>query len=99
MTGRQLEVPPVDAAGFRRGWVPRVMRIREAHPHEPVLVGTERVEERDGAISDPVGMIMLARDGIVGQLRGAGVAAALSAQQGREARDLVRVALLQPARV
>ena len=39
MAGRQIEVAPRHALRLRRGRIPRMVRIGEAHPAEPVVVG------------------------------------------------------------
>ncbi len=55
---RQVEVAPVDApAHLVDGRVPGVVRVGEAHPAEPVVVGVERVEPGDGAIGHPVRVV------------------------------------------
>src|SRR5262245_22444763 len=77
MAGRQVELAPRDAARGARGGIPRTMRVGKAHPHEPVLGIGERIEEGDGAVGDPVRVVVLARDRVVLGLRRAGVAAAL----------------------
>ena len=69
VAGRQWHVAPIDATELRRRRVPRMMWIGEAHPAEPVVVGTERVEPRDRAIGDPVGVVPLPRHGVVVHLR------------------------------
>ena len=55
-----------------------MMRIREAHPAEPVIVDGEGVEPRDRAVGDPIGVVPLARDRVVVHLRRAGFASARS---------------------
>ena len=52
------------------------MWIGEAHPAEPVVVGAERVEPRDGAIGNPIGVVPLRRDGVVVYLRRPGLSTA-----------------------
>ena len=52
------------------------MRIGKAHPAEPVIVRAEPIEPGDGAIGNPVGVVMFARNGIEMDLAGAGIAAA-----------------------
>ena len=78
--GREVEVAPIAAVLFRRGRVPRVMWIRERHPHEPVGVVRERVEVGDRAVGDPVGVIPVARDRVETRLGCAGLAAGLGAR-------------------
>src|SRR3546814_6202377 len=52
VAGRQRDVAPVDAAELGAGRVPRVVRVGEAHPAEPVVVGSEAVEPVDRARSE-----------------------------------------------
>ena len=64
VAGREGDLAPVDAAdlGLRR--VPRVVRVGEAHPAEPVVVGVERVEPVDRPVGHPVGVVDPAVDGL-----------------------------------
>src|SRR5690606_39526181 len=65
--------------------VPRVVRVGEAHPAEPVLVVAEAVEPGDRAVRDPVGVVPLPWDGVVLDLRRAGeIGRATSELQSRE---------------
>ena len=57
VAGRQRHVAPVDAAELGRRRVPRVVRVGEAHPAEPVVVRVEPVEPGDRAIGHPVGVV------------------------------------------
>ena len=83
--GREVEVAPVAAVALRRRRIPRVVRVGERHPDEPVGVFGQRVEVRDRAVGDPVGVVPVARDGVDARLGRAGVAARLGREQRREA--------------
>ncbi len=76
VSGRQVDVAPRHAVQFALRRVPRVVRVGEAHPAEPVVGGAQRIEPGDRAVGHPVGVVPLARDGVVPYLRRAGVAAA-----------------------
>ena len=74
----QVQVVPVDAtAHLVDGRVPGMMGVGEAHPAEPVLGRVQGVEPGDGAVGDPVRVVHPPRHGIVLDLGGVGVAAAL----------------------
>src|SRR3984957_19944890 len=45
----QIEIAPIDSARLVLRRIPRMVRVGEAHPHEPVVVGVERVEVCDRA--------------------------------------------------
>src|SRR5688572_612511 len=55
--------------------------IRKADPYEPVVARVERVEERDRAVSDPIGVVVLARHRIGRDLLESGVTAAVAVQR------------------
>ena len=57
VAGRERHFAPVDPSHLRLRWVPRVVRIGEAHPAEPVLVGIERIEPGDRPVGHPVGVV------------------------------------------
>ena len=59
---------------FRFGRVPRVMWVGKTHPAEPVVFAVQTIEPRDRSIGNPIGVIPIARHGIVFDLRGARVA-------------------------
>src|SRR6266536_4435066 len=99
MPGGEVDVLPRDAFALRRRRVPRVMWVREAHPHEPVVFVRERVEERDRAVGDPVGVVQVARDRVDLRLGRARLASTLGLEQRGEAVYLVRVLLEEPRAV
>src|ERR1700687_4608445 len=65
MPRRQIEVAPVDPARLSLGRIPRMMRIRKAHTHTPIVCWLERIQKRDRALSHPVSMVVLTRNRIV----------------------------------
>ncbi len=73
---RERHVAPVDAVELGGRRIPRVVRVREAHPAEPVVVGGQRLQPGDGAVGDPVGVVPPAGDRVVVDLRRAGRPAA-----------------------
>ena len=52
-----------------------MMRVWEGHPQEPILLLRQRVEPGDGAVCDPIGVVQLARNIVVPELRQSGIAA------------------------
>jgi len=96
IAGREIEIAPLDSARFTRGRVPRVMRVGKAHPYEPVVVGLQRIEVGDRPVSDPIGVVVLARNRIIGNLGSASITAGRGAEQARESTKLVRMVLLEP---
>ncbi len=76
--------------------------IGKTHPAEPVGIGRQRIEPGDGAVGDPVGVIMLARDRVVLDLHRIGIAAAvavlleLHGDQPIEAVDFFGMGLRHP---
>ena len=104
MARREIEVAPRHARHLGRRWVPGVVRVGEAEPEEPVLVRVERVEPSDGALGEPVGVVVLARDRVRGDLLEVRVATALVVEaavlhEREEAARLVRVLVAQPGAV
>ena len=69
ISGRQRNVTRVDAFQFGLRRIPRMMRVREAHPTKPVVVVRTGAEPVDCALGDPVGVVPVARDRIVVHLR------------------------------
>src|SRR5689334_1901260 len=76
-----------------------MVRIRKADPREERLVLGTRAQMRDGAVGDPVGVVALARDGVVFDLGRAGFAAAVAGEDGGEAGDVAGMLRPQPVRV
>ena len=82
--------------------IPGVVRIGETHPAEPVVIRADGAEPVDGAVGHPVGVIMLACNGIEMNLTGAGVATArrvylkLLVEVTVEAGEFLRVVLFHP---
>ncbi|CAB4726152.1 unannotated protein [freshwater metagenome] len=75
ITDRKIEFAPVDAMQFGFRWIPRVVRIRETHPAEPVVFAVQTIEPRDRSIGNPIGVVPIARNRVVFDLRSARVAA------------------------
>ncbi len=91
---------PVDALlHLVVGRVERVVRIGEAHPAEPRFVRRYRSQPRDSAFGDPVGVVVLARNGVVRDLRRAGIAAAGAREHRGEAPHILRMVRPQPVGV
>ncbi len=95
----QVERPPVDAPELRCRRIPGVVRIGEAHPAEPVVVGAERVEPGDRPVGDPVGVVPAARDRVVLGLGGHRVATGYGAEERGEALEVLGVVCLEPPSV
>ena len=70
----QIEIAPIHAMEFGLRRIPRMMRIGETHPAEPVVVRIQRIEPGDGAIGHPLGVIPLAWNRVVVNLRARSVA-------------------------
>jgi hypothetical protein len=81
VAGREVEVAPVAAPELARGRVPRMVRIGERHPNEPVVVVRERVEIRDRPIGNPISVVPLTRNRVDARLGRAGVAAGFGREQ------------------
>ena len=90
--GRQRHLSPVDAVDLGLGRVPRVMRVRKAHPAEPVLVGAQRIEPADRPIGHPVGVVQVAVDRVHLHLGSIGVPAASAVYLHRRIEDAVEAA-------
>ena len=105
VSGRKIEIFPVDATQLRLRRVPRVVRVGETHPAEPVRVGGQRAEPRNRLVGHPLGVIPLARNLVVFHLRRTGVAATarihlqLLVEHLEEHRCGRGILLAQPSRI
>ena len=105
VASRKWHVAPIDAAEFRCRRIPRMVWVWKTHPAEPVIVGLERIQPGDRAISNPVGVVPLSRHCVVVHLRRTGLATALRVDlQGHvehrvEHRDCFGMVRCQPAGV
>ncbi len=87
------------AVELRGRRVPRVVGVGERHPAEPRLVGAERGQPVDRDVGHPIGVVPLARDGVVLRLGRAGVATGRTLEQAGEAVQVLGMVLAQPAPV
>ncbi len=90
-------MPAHPTASFVARRIPRMVRIRKAHPTEPVVVRLEGVEPRDRPIGHPVGVVHVPGYGVVLGLRSAGVASpgAVESHGGEVDEGKIRVAPLR----
>ncbi|CAB5078157.1 unannotated protein [freshwater metagenome] len=71
----KIKFAPVDAMNLGFGRVPRVMWVGKTHPAEPVVFAVQTIEPRDRSIGNPIGVVPIARNRVVFDLRSARVAA------------------------
>lgn len=74
--GGKVELPPVDAVQFRHRRVPRVVWVGKTDPAKPVVRVVLASQPRDRPISNPIGVVPLARNRVVFHLRCTGVSSA-----------------------
>ena len=92
----KIQVPPVHPMALRRGRIPRMVRVGEAHPAKPVAVVVKRVEPSRHPLGHPLGVVELPGHRVVHQLGNSRVAAKGGIQGLDESGRSLRVVLVQP---